>query len=244
VIAEPHVAYGRFPAATACCRSLGLLGIQLSARVVLRRPCVRVPCGDAPLVLRGRRRSRDGQWSVVVLLSEQGLKLFAQPQFWLIPPAFSVLVAAHINRNRLSESSLTTIRYICVMIIYLSSAGEMFMKLVVPDAPEDWLRPIILASLAVGGIFAGSCSASARFCTWVPASLLAIDRGHGVECGPISPAHVALVGVWHRPGPGNSGGLWRVREASARNPNADRSAAGNGTRNTQSVRVTPGMAIG
>jgi hypothetical protein len=41
------------------------------------------------------------------------------------------------------------------MIIYLSSAGEMFMKLVVPDAPEDWLRPIILASLAVAGIFAG-----------------------------------------------------------------------------------------
>ncbi len=50
---------------------------------------------------------------------------------------------------------MTSVRYICVMIIYLSSAGEMFMKLVVPGGPEDWLRPIILASLAVVGIFAG-----------------------------------------------------------------------------------------
>ncbi len=66
-----------------------------------------------------------------------------------------MLVAAHINRARLDDSALTAIRYICVMIIYLSSAGEMFMKLVVSDAPEDWLRPIILASLAVAGIFAG-----------------------------------------------------------------------------------------
>ena len=29
------------------------------------------------------------------------------------------------------------------------------MKLVVPDGVEDWLRPIILASLAVVGIFSG-----------------------------------------------------------------------------------------
>jgi len=96
-----------------------------------------------------------GNGALWALLSEQGLHLCAQPQFWLIPPALSMLVAAHINRDRLSDASLTTIRYVCMAIIYVSSAGEMFMKLVVPETPEDWLRPIILASLAVGGVFAG-----------------------------------------------------------------------------------------
>jgi hypothetical protein len=96
-----------------------------------------------------------GNGALWALLSDQGFLLRAQPQFWLIPPALSVLVAAHVNRARLSDATLTSVRYICVMIIYLSSAGEMFMKLVVPGGPEDWLRPIILASLAVVGIFAG-----------------------------------------------------------------------------------------
>ncbi|MHB0959520.1 MAG: hypothetical protein ACYC0X_28890 [Pirellulaceae bacterium] len=95
-----------------------------------------------------------GNGALWALLTDQGFVLRAQPQFWLIPPAVSVLVAAHINRAQLSDAALTSVRYICVMIIYLSSAGEMFMKLVVPG-DEDWLRPIILASLAVSGIFAG-----------------------------------------------------------------------------------------
>ena len=96
-----------------------------------------------------------GNGALWALLSDKGFVLTAQPQFWLIPPALSVLIAAHVNRDRLSSAALTSIRYVCVMIIYLSSAGEMFMQLVVPSGPEDWLRPIILASLAVAGIFAG-----------------------------------------------------------------------------------------
>jgi hypothetical protein len=96
-----------------------------------------------------------GNGALWALLTDQGFVLRAQPQFWLIPPALSVLVAAHINRARLSDAALISVRYICVMIIYLSSAGEMFMKLVVADGVDDWLRPIILASLAVVGIFAG-----------------------------------------------------------------------------------------
>jgi len=96
-----------------------------------------------------------GNGALWALLTDQGFILSAQPQFWLIPPALSVLVAAHINRARLNDAALISVRYICVIIIYLSSAGEMFMKLVVPNGVEDWLRPIILASLSVVGIFAG-----------------------------------------------------------------------------------------
>lgn len=80
------------------------------------------------------------------------------PQLWLIPPALSVLGASYINRDRLSSNTLTTIRYICVMIIYLSSTGEMFMKLMEAGdnaTIESWLRPLILTCLSVAGIFAG-----------------------------------------------------------------------------------------
>lgn len=91
-------------------------------------------------------------WS---LLHDSGFSLLAQPQFWLIPPALSVLLASQLNRNRLTEAQLTAVRYICVIIIYLSSSGEMFMKMLIPTEADHWSRPVILASLAVAGIFAG-----------------------------------------------------------------------------------------
>lgn len=88
------------------------------------------------------------------LFLDHGWKITHQPQLWMIPPAVSVLGASYINRDRLGNNALTAIRYICVMIIYLSSAGEMFMKLLPEDA-NDWARPLILTSLSVAGIFVG-----------------------------------------------------------------------------------------
>ncbi len=78
-----------------------------------------------------------------------------QPQLWMIPPALSVLLAAQINRRHLAANQLTAIRYVCVTIIYLSSTGEMFMKMFMPDGQDDLLRPMILATLSVAGIMAG-----------------------------------------------------------------------------------------
>ncbi len=95
-----------------------------------------------------------GNGALWALFREQGLQLTTQPQLWMIPPALSVLGASYINRDRLSDKTMTAIRYICVMIIYLSSTGEMFMKLMPEDA-HDWGRPLILTSLSVAGIFAG-----------------------------------------------------------------------------------------
>jgi hypothetical protein len=78
-----------------------------------------------------------------------------RPQLWMIPPALSVLLAAQINRQRLSANQLTAIRYACATIIYMSSTGEMFMQLMTPTGQADMLRPMILASLSVAGIMAG-----------------------------------------------------------------------------------------
>ncbi len=90
-----------------------------------------------------------------VFLKDMSVPFYAQPQVWLVPPTLAVLAAAEFNRSRLSANQISAVRYICIMIVYLSSSGETFMKLLAPDAPADWLRPLILLSLSVAGIFAG-----------------------------------------------------------------------------------------
>ncbi len=95
-----------------------------------------------------------GNGALWAMFNDTGLHIADSPQLWMIPPALSVLGASYINRDRLSDNTLTAVRYICVMVIYLSSTGEMFMKLLPQDA-NDWVRPLVLTSLSVVGIFAG-----------------------------------------------------------------------------------------
>ncbi|MBX9791410.1 MAG: hypothetical protein K2Y37_21015 [Pirellulales bacterium] len=80
-----------------------------------------------------------------------GLGLFDHPQLWLIPPALCVLAAAYLNRQRLSESQMTTVRYLTSMTIYISSTADIFLNGV---AQAPWL-PLVLGALALVGIFAG-----------------------------------------------------------------------------------------
>lgn len=82
---------------------------------------------------------------------EQGQVLTQHPQLWLIPPALSVLIATHLNREKLTPAQITAIRYFSTISIYISSTGDMFIAGV---ANNLWL-PIILCGLSVLGIFAG-----------------------------------------------------------------------------------------
>ena len=89
-----------------------------------------------------------GLWS---LWSEYGFELLVRPQVWLIPPAVSVLAAAQWNRQRLTEAQLAAIRYPAITLIYVSSAGEMFLTGI---SQSFWL-PVMLMVLSVGGVLAG-----------------------------------------------------------------------------------------
>ena len=82
---------------------------------------------------------------------EQGQLLTQHPQLWLIPPALSVLVATHLNREKLSDSQLTSIRYFSTIAIYVSSTGDMFIT----GVAESIALPMILCGLSVVGVFAG-----------------------------------------------------------------------------------------
>lgn len=80
-----------------------------------------------------------------------GLGVLEHPQVWLIPPAVCVLVAAYLNRERVSQSQLAQIRYITAMTIYVSSTADIFLN-GMEQAP--WL-PFVLGGLSILGVMAG-----------------------------------------------------------------------------------------
>ncbi|MDA1049784.1 MAG: hypothetical protein O3C40_04815 [Planctomycetota bacterium] len=86
-----------------------------------------------------------------LLADYEPLSLLKHPQFWLIPPAVSMLVAAHINRRQLNESQLTGIRYICLLVIYVSSTSDIFIE----GIGDSLWEPMVLATLSVIGVFVG-----------------------------------------------------------------------------------------
>ncbi len=89
-----------------------------------------------------------GLWA---LWHEQGTELFEHPQLWMIPPALSVLAAAQWHRAKLSETQLTALRYASIIVVYVSSTGDMFIT----GIAESLWMPVILASLSVAGVLAG-----------------------------------------------------------------------------------------
>ena len=87
-------------------------------------------------------------WS---LLADSGMSFWRHPQFWLIPPAASALIAGQINRRHLKPAQLAALRYACVLVIYLSSTSEIFLR----GVGESLWPPMILAALSVAGVFVG-----------------------------------------------------------------------------------------
>jgi len=80
-----------------------------------------------------------------------GLAFFQHPQLWLVPPALSALIAAHLSRDRLTPAQMATWRYVCVGAIYVSSTAEIFIRGI---STSLW-PPVVLAVLSVAGMFAG-----------------------------------------------------------------------------------------
>jgi hypothetical protein len=92
-----------------------------------------------------------GNGALWALLNDHGLDLTSNPQFWLIPPALSVLAAAQVNKNRLPPATLAAIRYAATIVLYLSSTSEIFIRGV---GTSLW-PPMILAGLSVAGVMVG-----------------------------------------------------------------------------------------
>ncbi len=81
----------------------------------------------------------------------QFMGFLQHPQLWLIPVAVSVLAAAYLNRRQLRPDQLGTIRYVCLIAIYLSSTADVWIN---REDAAPWL-PLLLAGFAVAGVLAG-----------------------------------------------------------------------------------------
>ncbi|MCL4204336.1 MAG: hypothetical protein KJ000_17775 [Pirellulaceae bacterium] len=92
-----------------------------------------------------------GNGALWALLHDSGFSLWQQPQFWLIPPAVSALIAGQLNRRRLTGEQLTALRYASMLVIYVSSTSEMFLR----GIGSSLWPPMILASLSVAGMLLG-----------------------------------------------------------------------------------------
>jgi hypothetical protein len=89
-----------------------------------------------------------GLW---VVLHENQKAFLDYPQLWLVPFALTVLVAAHLNRDRLSRRQLVTLRYAALTVIYLASTAETFLT----GLGHHAVRPLVLIGLSLLGVFTG-----------------------------------------------------------------------------------------
>jgi hypothetical protein len=102
-------------------------------------------------VLYGVAAGLAGNAALWALMQGQDFTLLEHPQFWLIPPALSALVATHLTREHLTEAQLAAVRYLAMLVIYLSSTGEMFIT----GVGESLWPVMALTALSVLGVLAG-----------------------------------------------------------------------------------------
>jgi hypothetical protein len=89
-----------------------------------------------------------GLW--VIFANVQNLRFVAHPQLWLIPLALILLIAEHLNRDRLTPAQGTALRYLALTVLYLSSTADMFLAKI-----DNLVMPIVLAVLSLLGVLAG-----------------------------------------------------------------------------------------
>jgi hypothetical protein len=90
-----------------------------------------------------------GLW--VTFAHHQHVSFFLHPQLWLIPPALIVVTAEMLNRHRLPPPVSLGLRYLALLMIYISSTADMFIT----GLGHSVVLPLILAILSILGILAG-----------------------------------------------------------------------------------------
>lgn len=89
-----------------------------------------------------------GLW---VLLYNHQWFFHEHPQIWLIPLALIGLVSEYLNRDRLTPAQSAGLRYLALIVIYLSSTADMFIA----GLGHSVVLPLVLAGLSVLGVLAG-----------------------------------------------------------------------------------------
>lgn len=80
-----------------------------------------------------------------------GESLSEHPQVWLLPPMLSLLWVLHVERERIPRGLLVGLRYAACLIIYVVST----IDIMVIELGQSLWGPLLLAGLAMTGVFAG-----------------------------------------------------------------------------------------
>jgi hypothetical protein len=126
--------YGRYAV-------LWFLAGSLYGLVAVRRRSFR-------FALAGALAANFGLWA---LLAHNQLDFLTHPQMWLIPFAVIILVAEYLNRDRLTQQQGNTLRYVALLMIYVSSTADMFIA----GLGHSVVLPLVLAVLSVLGVLSG-----------------------------------------------------------------------------------------
>jgi len=137
----PALAFSMLPSRVDYAGLLFLVGFFYAVMSALRRSFV--------LGVAAALAANGALWSLLYRYPD--LRFLVHPQLWLIPAAASVLIAAQLNRDRLTAAQLRLIRYACLTIVYVSSTSDIFLN-GVRDHP---FLPLVLALLSVTGVLIG-----------------------------------------------------------------------------------------
>jgi hypothetical protein len=137
----PALAFSMLPSRVDYAGLLFLVGFFYAVMSALRRSFV--------LGVAAALAANGALWSLLYRYPD--LRFFIHPQLWLIPAAASVLIAAQLNRDRLTAAQLRVIRYACLTVVYVSSTSDIFLN-GVRDHP---FLPLVLALLSVTGVLIG-----------------------------------------------------------------------------------------
>ena len=114
-------------------------GLFYGFLAITRRSSVFAMLALVPLVI--------GFW---VLWGQLEIRFDERPQLFLIPLGLALLVAEHLNHDRLTDAQSAGLRYLALSVIYVSSATEHIRAI-----GESLVLPLVLIVLSVLGVIAG-----------------------------------------------------------------------------------------
>ena len=82
--------------------------------------------------------------------SSDSLSFVDDPQFWVIPPAVSMIIVAQIFKSQLTRSQLISIRYMSLTLVYLTASFDMIANWASNDHLQEMIILGVLSLLGVG----------------------------------------------------------------------------------------------
>ena len=76
------------------------------------------------------------------------------PQFWVIPPAISMIIVAQIFKEKLTKKQISLIRYMCLTLIYLTASFQMIADWASSDGHITQM--LLLGAFSLIGIGCGA----------------------------------------------------------------------------------------